>query len=150
MLDFEYETYIAAPVEEVFAFHERPDAIELLCPPWQKLRVVRRVGGLEAGSLVEFRIWFGPLPRKWVAHHIAYEKNRLFMDEQREGPFEAWVHAHRFEPEGTGTRLIDSIEFAPPFSALSEPLMGWFMKREMRRLFEYRHRVTKEYCEKRR
>lgn len=114
MLTFQYSSHIAAPVEEVFAFHERADALNLLSPPGDGTEIVSRTGGLEVGAIVELRVPFGPFKLRWLAHHIGYEKNRLFIDEQREGPFAAWVHAHLFEPEGEGTRLTDSIEYALP------------------------------------
>ena len=34
---------------------------------------------------------------RWVALHTAYEKNRLFVDEQIDGPFARWIHRHEFE-----------------------------------------------------
>lgn len=150
MLTFEHSSLIHAPVEEVFAFHELPDAIERLTPPGQPAQVVERSGGLEVGSWVILRVWFGPVPRRWVAHHIAYEKNRLFRDEQREGPFRAWVHSHVFEATSEGqTRLTDSITYEPPLAGIVEPLFGWALERQLRSMFEYRHRVTKDYCETR-
>ena len=147
MMQFEHTSWIAAPVETVFDFHKRPDAIELLMPPDQKVQVISREGGLEAGARVEFRIPFGPFRIRWVAHHIAYVKNRLFVDEQREGPFAAWVHSHRFEPEDGGTRLTDSIEMALPGGSLTETLVGWVVKRKLAKMFEHRHEVTRRMCE---
>ncbi|HEY9709911.1 MAG TPA: hypothetical protein V6D48_17025, partial [Oculatellaceae cyanobacterium] len=43
-----------------------------------------------------------------VAVHTEYERNRLFSDEQKEGPFEPWVHRHQFTEEGEKTRLTDT------------------------------------------
>jgi len=147
MMAFEYTSHIDAPVEDVFAFHQRPDAIELLTPPDQHLQVVSRQGGLEVGALVEFRIPAGPFRMRWLAHHIAYEKNRLFIDEQRKGPFTAWVHAHHFAPEGAGMRLTDSIEFSLPGGTLTERLAGWLVRRELNAMFAYRHEITRKFCE---
>lgn len=147
MMHFEHTSFIAAPVERVFAFHERPDAIQLLMPPWQKVDLLQKIGGLEVGSLVVFRVWFGPFPVRWIAHHIAYQKNRLFTDEQREGPFRAWVHSHVMEPEEGGTRLIDSIDFEPPLGSFTERFFPWLVERELRKLFTFRHQTTRRYCE---
>jgi ligand-binding SRPBCC domain-containing protein len=147
MMHFEYSSRISAPVEVVFGFHQRADAIELLTPPEDKVQLVSREGGLEVGARVEFRIPIGPLRLRWVAHHIAYEKNRLFIDEQREGPFAAWVHAHLFSEEHGGTRLTDSIEFALPGGLVIEKLAGWAVKHKLQKMFQYRHEVTRRYCE---
>jgi ligand-binding SRPBCC domain-containing protein len=147
MMHFEYSSRISAPVNVVFGFHQRPDALELLTPPEDKVQLVSREGGLEVGARVEFRIPVGPLKLRWVAHHIAYEKNRLFIDEQREGPFTAWVHAHQFREDHGGTRLTDSIEFALPGGLLIEKLAGWAVRRKLHKMFQYRHEVTRRYCE---
>jgi ligand-binding SRPBCC domain-containing protein len=147
MMAFEYSSHIEAPVEDVFAFHERADAIELLTGPGQGVQVISRSGGLEIGAQVEFRIRVGPVKLYWLAHHIAYEKNRLFIDEQREGPFAAWVHAHRFDAEDGGTRLTDSIEFALQGGGFIEKMAGWIIKRKLQKMFKYRHMVTRRMCE---
>ncbi|MDB9378046.1 cyclase, partial [Nodularia sphaerocarpa CS-585A2] len=51
MLQFQHSSVINAPLEVVWKFHERPDILQLLNPPWQPVQVVRREGGLEAGAI---------------------------------------------------------------------------------------------------
>jgi ligand-binding SRPBCC domain-containing protein len=51
MLNFKHSTLIDAPLEVVWSFHERPDILALLTPPWQPIQVVRREGGLEVGAI---------------------------------------------------------------------------------------------------
>lgn len=147
MMHCEYSTLLRAPVERVFGFHEQPDAIERLTPPWQKVRVVRKSGGLQVGAVVEFQVYFGPVPVTWIAHHIAYKKNEYFVDEQRQGPFSAWVHTHLFQAETGGTRLTDSIELALPGGLMAEKMAGWLVRRQLARLFAYRHEITRQACE---
>jgi len=127
---------IDAPVERVFAFHERPDALELLTPPFPPVRILYKSGGIHVGARVVLRIGF----TKWVALHTAYEKNRLFVDQQVEGLFKSWVHRHEFVAVGSKTQLTDNIEFElPPVS--------WAAKFALAQVFRYRHRVTRRYCE---
>ena len=146
MLQFRHSTLIDAPVEVVWGFHERPDILELLTPPWQPIQVVRREGGLEVGAVSEFRIFVGPIPLRWVAVHIEYERNRLFTDEQKEGPFEYWIHRHQFAQEGGKTRLTDSIEFALPGGWFVEQPFGWLVIGQLEQMFRYRHEVTQREC----
>lgn len=145
VLLFEFSSWIEAPVEAVFAFHERPDALELLTPPWPPVKVIRRPESLAAGTIVELRVGPWPLSMKWVAHHLAYRPNRMFMDEQRQGPFAAWVHTHLFTPERGGTRLLDSVEFALPGGRIAETLCGWLVRRQLTAMFTYRHAATKRH-----
>ncbi|MDX2179518.1 MAG: SRPBCC family protein [Bryobacteraceae bacterium] len=137
---YERSSIIDAPVERVFAFHERPDAVRLLTPAWLLPRVERLRGeGLEAGVELVVTTLLGP----WHAMHTAYVRDRLFVDEIVSGPFNRWRHEHRFEPLGNRTRLTDSMTFEHKFAP------EWAVKPGLAMLFAYRHRVTREHCERR-
>ena len=134
---------IAAPVEQVFAFHEREDALQLLSPAFPPVRLVSRTGGIEKGARVELSV--GPL--QWIACHTDYQKNRLFVDQQTRGPFKQWVHRHIFEAVGDQTRLTDHIEYQLPGGWFVNALFGWAVKPGLIQMFQHRHRVTKRLCE---
>ena len=121
MATFSKSIVIDAPVETVFGFHERPDALLLLTPPFPPVRLVSMTGGLEPGSRVELRVGFLP----WVAMHTAYQRNRLFADEQIQGPFAKWVHRHEFESLGLKTRLTDRVEYLLPGGSFVNAAIGW-------------------------
>ena len=50
--DFIKESSIKAPPEVVFGFHESPDALRYLIPPWEKMEVVESSESLQIGSRV--------------------------------------------------------------------------------------------------
>ncbi|MBW4556886.1 MAG: cyclase [Trichormus sp. ATA11-4-KO1] len=149
MLHFQHSSVINAPPEVVWKFHERPDILQLLNPPWQPVQVVRREGGLEVGAITEFRLFLGPLPLTWLARHTECEQNCLFIDEQISGPFESWVHRHEFAPENGKTRLTDAVAFSMPGGDTIEFISGWLIKVQLEAMFRYRHHVTKRECESR-
>ena len=134
---------IDAPVDDVFRFHEREDALALLTPPFPPVRLVCRKGGIDKGARVELRVGVF----RWVALHTAYERNRLFVDEQIHGPFAKWVHRHEFEAAGPKTRLTDRISYELPGGTLVNLLFGWTVSLGLRNMFAHRHRVTKKVCE---
>lgn len=136
---------IDAPAAAVFAFHEREDALQLLTPRFPPVQFISKSApGLAPGTRVELRIGFF----HWVAVHTAYERNVLFVDEQAEGPFARWVHHHEFEDLGTTrSRLTDRIEFELPGGRAVNACFGWMIRLGLLRLFEFRHRVTRNYCE---
>jgi hypothetical protein len=142
MASFVYNSWIPAPPESVFAFHERPEALEVLIPPWTGARVMERTGGLRMGARVRLRIPVGPFHIDWLALHTGYEKDVYFEDVQTSGPFRSWRHRHEFTPERGGTRLTDRIEYTLPLAPLSHWLAGWVVRLQLRRMFDYRHRVT--------
>jgi ligand-binding SRPBCC domain-containing protein len=140
---FVQSVLIEAPVETVFRFHERPDALALLSPDFPKVRKTGGTGGIQTGARVELRVGMV----RWVALHTACEKNRLFVDEQIQGPFAKWVHRHEFEAVGERTRLTDRVTYELPGGAIADLLFGWAVRLGLRRMFAHRHRVTREICE---
>jgi ligand-binding SRPBCC domain-containing protein len=147
MLHFERSAWVAAPVETVFAFHERQDALEKLTPPSQRVELIQREGGLETGARVELRLRLGPLSKKWIALHTEYAQNRLFVDTQIDGPFRSWRHRHEFTPERGGTRLTDSVDFELPGGPMAEMFFGRLIRGQLETMFAYRHAVTRRECE---
>jgi ligand-binding SRPBCC domain-containing protein len=133
---------INAPVSAVFGFHERQDALALLTPPFPRVRVIHRTGGIEVGSSVELRVGF----IRWIALHTAYERDCLFVDEQIEGPFARWTHRHEFEALAVG-RLTDRVDYILPGGAAANALLGWAVKPGLMHMFTHRHRVTRQLCE---
>ena len=143
MLRFTHESLIPASPAEVFAFHARADAFELLQPPWDRVEILRPPTGLEVGTQVELRVKVGPLWQRIVAQHVAFEPGRGFEDVMVEGPFAHWHHRHRFVEHPDGCLLRDEIEYLPPGGVIGRWLDPLLVRPRLRRLFEYRHEVTR-------
>ena len=136
---------IAAPVERVFQWHELPGAFEKLVPPGEPVRLLVHTGGIRDGARVELAIGPPFLHLRWIAEHSGYIENRQFRDIQVRGPFARWEHTHIFEADGPDAcYLEDRIEYALPLGFLGRWLLEGFVERKLQRLFEYRHRVTRE------
>ena len=140
----QFRSVIPATPAEVFAFHELPDALDRLTPRWEHVRIIERAADLRPGSRTVEMVRVMPLV--WMrleAVHTLYDPPRRFEDAQVRGPFRRWHHRHISEPHPEGALLIDDIDFQPPLAWLT----GWFVRRRLRKLFAYRHRVTREYFE---
>ena len=145
---FEKETFIRAPPERVFAFHELPDAIHRLIPPWEDVKVIQKAEISQIGSqaIIETKL-FGLVSVRWVAEHTAYDPPRSFEDVQISGPFASWRHRHIVMPHADGAILRDEIEYEPPMSFLGRLATPFAIVPKLEKMFEYRHRVTREWCE---
>jgi ligand-binding SRPBCC domain-containing protein len=145
---FVKESRIGAPPQTVFAFHEKPGALEQLTPPWENVRLVASTGSLQPGSRVVLKSKLGPFTLRWVAEHTEYEQGRFFADRQIRGPFAFWHHRHLFLHNGKGgTILRDEVEYEPPLGKLGRFLGGRFIESKLKRLFDYRHDVTRRVLE---
>lgn len=143
---FVQESRITAPPSAVFAFHESPGAFERLTPPWAPVEIVEGGNSLHPGTRVVLRVRFGPFSVRWIAEHVEYDPPYLFADRQVSGPFARWYHRHEFQDDGQGgTWLRDAVEFEPPLGRLGRALAGLLIERKLRRLFAYRHEVTRAF-----
>ena len=147
-MKFVKESFVCAPPERVFAFHELPDALARLTPPWESVRIVSAAENLRPGAraVVETRI-LGLFNALWVARHVAYDPPRSFEDVQEEGPFKSWRHRHLVLSHENGALLRDEIDYEPPLGPLGKLAAPFLIAPRLRRLFDYRHRVTREWCE---
>ncbi len=136
---------IERPAAEVFAWHERPGAFERLAPPWQKIEILARSGGIRDGATVSLRTKIGPVWVRWDVEHRDYVEGVQFRDVQVRGPFKDWEHLHQFESaeRGPACRMTDEILYQLPGGWLGQVLGSRFVRAELTRLFRYRHAVTK-------
>ncbi len=143
MQRFAKSVELPVPVEEAFAWHERPGALERLTPPWEQVELKRRDPGVTDGAEVEMVAKIGPFRKTWLARHFGYEPGRVFRDRQISGPFAHWEHTHVFEPRGShGSLLSDEIEYRVPAGRLGQLLGGGIVRGKLERMFAYRHATT--------
>jgi ligand-binding SRPBCC domain-containing protein len=140
---FVKESVLAATVEELFAFHERPDCFEMLQPPWERSEIIQPPASLAVGTEVKLRTRVGPFWVAITARHIAYDPPHSFEDEMIEGPFAKWHHKHLFLPHEVGCCLRDEVDYEPPFGVLGRLANPFAVRPRLVRLFDYRHEVTR-------
>lgn len=151
MPTLEFICDLDAPLEKVWAFYDDIGALFKLTPPEVKARldgepVPMRVGVVYHLIFVRFGVTV-----HWDAEIVAYQPPRFFRDRQVDGkgPFTAWTHMHSFDPlPGDRTRLTDHVHYHLPFGPLGRIADLLFVRRELNKMFAYRHKVTRETLEK--
>lgn len=147
-MKFVAETEIAASAAVVFGFHEAPDAFARLQPPWQRTEVLQPPTSLAVGTRVILRTKVGPLWQTIEAEHVAYEPGVMFADRMVRGPFARWLHRHVVTPRGPDRCvLVDDIDYELPLGAVGRWVGGPIARRQLARLFAFRHQVTRAACE---
>lgn len=148
-MKFIKQSIIKAAPDRVFAFHELPDAFQRLMPPWEKAKIIQPPTSLEVGVRVIIEITvLGLVKQKIIAEHTKYEPPRMFEDTLIQSPFKSWRHQHIVKPHAEGAILLDEIEYELPLGLLGRFAAPFAVVPKLRKMFEYRHKVTKEWCEK--
>jgi ligand-binding SRPBCC domain-containing protein len=143
LLTFEKRSVIPANLDAVWEFHAAPGAFRRLTP----LPIIGQIHQDQRTSLtqgrLDFTLWFGPLPIRWVADHEPGPSPTSFRDRMVTGPLEIWVHEHLMEETVGGVLLTDRITYQH-----KPGLPGWisrvlFSRRGLETLFAYRHWITR-------
>ncbi len=141
--DFEWSRIVEADPGTVFCWHARAGAFHRLSPPWESVQLVAQTGGIEDGARVRLRLRAMGIPLYWDLEHSEYRFGEQFCDQQVRGPFKSWRHLHRFESAGSNqTRLVDRLAIELPVGALGRWVGRHFLRKQLQRLFQYRHDVT--------
>lgn len=117
-----------------------------ITPPPIIVRVRTAPEKLASGDRMDFTLWAGPVPIRWVAA-IEDVSPTGFTDRQLSGPFGSWTHRHGFERvDDAATDVVDRIEATykkHPFWGL----VGRLMWAGMPFLFGYRANKTRKLLE---
>ncbi len=145
---FQKSVRIERPAAEVFAWHERSGAFARLSPPWERVEMTAHHGGIRDGARVSLRTKVGPFWTRWEIVHRDYQPDRQFRDVLMSGPFSKWEHLHRVEPAGESACILtDQIHYRLPLGAIGRMGGAAFTRRQLERMFTYRHAVTKSDVE---
>lgn len=140
---FRKKTKIVGPSEqELYDWHIRPGALERLTPSWERIKILNKGEGVKDGSEVEIKSFFGPIGTRWHLLHTNCTDGKAFSDYQIKGPFKYWCHKHIMEHNGE-TAIEDAIDYDLPLGKWAEPALDWYVKRKLKRLFNFRHEVVK-------
>ncbi len=142
---FECKSIFHCPVEKLFQFHEDAVGFETLVGLDKSVEVIEAPLSIaEIGTHAVLNVGILPgLKKTWIAEHIAYKKNQLFVDIQKSGPFQFFQHEHRFSKSGEYSELNDHIEFA----FFLNPISKYFVAEKLKSQFKARHKATANYLQ---
>ncbi len=141
---FEYQAEYPCSAEELYNWHSRQGALERLLPPWQKITVVARQGGIEPGGMVELAMHAGFFPYRYRARHIENIPGIMFRDIQEKGPFASWCHSHYFSNSAEGALLKDQVEYVLPGHRFLPGFIKTYAQNSLQRIFRHRQQLLTE------
>lgn len=132
--------WVAAPIEEVFAFFDDPANLARLMPPLVRISV----DGIDPapprpGSVIEFRFGLGPVQGRWTIRILERVANERIADETLSGPMRRFRHEHVFTSARHGTWVEDRIDYHIGPDGPIGALLDWLAGRLMRLVFIWRH-----------
>lgn len=128
-------------LDAAWDFFSDPSNLRRITPPQMGFTVTSEPhqGRIYAGQIIEYRLKpvLG-IPVYWMTEITRVEPGRMFIDEQRFGPYSFWHHQHHFEQQGNGTLMTDIVHYRIPLGWLGDVANSLFVQRQLEGLFRFR------------
>jgi ligand-binding SRPBCC domain-containing protein len=139
-----FESQLPCSAKTLFDFHADTNNLPLITPEDTKVEIIKLETPLKTGNKAILKIKKGLLSFVW---ELTFEEVRfpaLIVDVATRSPFKTFRHEHHFiEMDDSHSILRDEVTFSLPLEPLSRPV-AWFIKRDMKKMFIYRHTKTQE------
>lgn len=131
---------VEIPVDLAFDFYADTHNLEPMTPPWLHFRLTSEEPvTMGAGALLDYTLKLHGVPIGWTTRIETWSPPTGFVDTQLKGPYALWEHTHVFEDDGEGATVIhDRVRYAIPFGPLGAIAHRLFVRRDLRRIFDYR------------
>jgi ligand-binding SRPBCC domain-containing protein len=151
MPTLEFVCELNVPLERVWEFHNDVATLFKLTPPEKHAKLEGTPEPMRAGVVYRILVrQFGILPVRMQSKIVEYTPPNGFVDIQvpGKGPFKSWTHRHQFAAlPGGHTCLTDHVTYELPFGPLGALVDGLIVRRDIDRMFAYRHRATRDALE---
>lgn len=141
----ERQQFVPRPRDEVFAFFAEAQNLEMLTPAFLNFRILTPLPlDMRSGTLIDYQIRLGGIPMRWRTRIETFEAPVRFVDVQLAGPYRIWHHVHEFQDAPGGTLVTDRVDYALPFGFLGALAHRLFVRRALKRIFDYRQQRLAE------
>ncbi len=138
------QQWMPAPLREVWDFFSDAGNLARITPSKMGFRVTsgELPQRIYPGQIITYKV--APLlgiPLFWMTEITAVQEEKMFVDEQRRGPYALWHHQHHFEEKDGGTLMTDIVHYEVPLGFLGRIANAAVVRRELQRIFDFRTEV---------
>jgi ligand-binding SRPBCC domain-containing protein len=136
----EVEQFIKTDIKNAWDFFSNPENLSKITPEYMGFKITSAKSvKMYQGQIITYKIGILPfLKSNWVTEITHVKEGLYFVDEQRSGPYKIWHHEHFFNEKEGGVLMMDKVSFALPFGFLGKIAFAVFIKKELKKIFNFR------------
>jgi ligand-binding SRPBCC domain-containing protein len=141
-----FEQFLPISLDEAWDFFSAPQNLNEITPPEMKFEILtKEIPRVYAGQIVQYNVT--PFPfftSGWVTEITQVEERKLFIDEQRFGPYAFWHHQHHFKEQDGGVLMTDILHYRVPLGIVGKLVNALFIQSKVKGIFEYRFKLLEK------
>ena len=138
---------IPISLETAWKYFSDPHNLISITPSSLNLKMTSHLYGDEvyAGQIMTYRVkpLFG-IGVSWMTEISHVERMKMFVDDQRKGPYKFWHHQHHFKSIEGGVEMTDLVHYQLPFNFLEKTIHNIIVKPKLKEIFAYRFKKISE------
>lgn len=132
---------IPATIDEVWGFISSPANLKKITPEYMGFDITSKMLSekMYPGMIISYKV--SPvlgIKMTWVTEITHVKEKEYFVDEQRVGPYRIWHHEHKIDPIEGGVLMTDIVSYQPPFGFLGTIANTLMIKKQLKKIFDYR------------
>jgi len=148
MPKIELKTEINSTIEICFDLSRSIDLHKISTAKTNEEAIAGRTTGLiNLNETVTWQATHFGVTQNLTSKITAFERPKLFIDEQTKGIFKSIIHEHKFEQIGNKVLMTDIFEFHSPFGFLGVFFNNLVLTNYLKRLLLDRNQIIKEFAE---
>ncbi|MCB0754993.1 MAG: SRPBCC family protein [Flavobacteriales bacterium] len=138
-----YEQFLPISLDEAWDFFSRPENLNEITPDDMQFEILTKdIPRMYQGQIIQYNVTPFPFVKMgWVTEITHVEDRKMFVDEQRFGPYSFWHHQHFFEERENGVLMTDILHYRVPLGIVGKFINWLLIKRKVKSIFEYRFRI---------
>ncbi|MFY0685521.1 MAG: SRPBCC family protein [Cyclobacteriaceae bacterium] len=139
---------IPASLEETWSIFSNPQNLSKITPAHMGFEITSEPETKTyAGQIITYRLGVLPgIKTNWVTEITKVIDGKMFIDEQRFGPYAMWHHEHYFEQiDENTTQMFDKVAYKVPFGSIGELLNKPFIQKQVASIFSYREKAIEQF-----
>lgn len=147
MQTFIKSSYINCEVSDLFDFHLDTNNLTYITPSDTKVELLTKDFKPIQSQILKIKSTKYFIPMYWEVKIEKIDNPNLLVDLALKSPFAFWEHKHIFIKHGNMSELKDVITYSLPFGFIGK-IFNFLIKKDIEKMFNYRHKMTKEILEK--